>query len=87
MIGGTVIENKPHRNSETRVKSRRLWCVDKRNGDELAVYADLDEAWPVRVGDEIWWQGKTIYWSREGQFTDRKIRKIGFSFDPRNSSK
>lgn len=81
MVGGTVIENM------LIGDKRRLWCADIPRGhvvaDELAVYAEADEASEVRIGDKIWWQGRQIYWSRSGEFTDRPIGRIGYSFDPR----
>lgn len=78
MVGGTVIEN-----ILAGADKRRLWCVDRRHGDECAVFAGAAEAADVRPGDRIWWQGRSIYWTRDGAFTDREIRKVGFSFDPR----
>ena len=86
MVGGTVIENRVSSNPETGAIRRRLWCVDGRHGDECAVYADREEAADVRPGDRIWWQGGKIYWTRDGLFVDREIRKIGFSFDPRKQN-
>ncbi len=90
MVGGTVIESQstcivageyPGRQADVV----RLWCMDGRHGDECAVYADLTEALGVMPGDRVWWQGRKIYWTRDGAFTEREIRKIGFSFDPRQS--
>lgn len=86
MVGGTVIENLLSRCGATHQERRRLWCVDRRHGDECAVFADPEEARDVIPGDRIWWQGGRIYWTRDGAFTEREIRKIGFSFDPRNSN-
>lgn len=91
MVGGTVIENVICRSSGTGLLRRRLWCADRRSTDECAVFADVEEAEDVRVGDWIWWQGGKIYWTRypngdssqEPEFVEREIRKIGFSFDPR----
>lgn len=86
MVGGTVIENQTVTCRETGRVRRRLWCVDRRHGDECAVFADREEAAEVRPGDRIWWQGRKIYWTRDGAFTEREISKIGFSFDPRNAN-
>lgn len=86
MIGGTVIENQISACAETGRVRRRLWCVDRRHGDECAVFADLNEAADVQPGDRIWWQSGKIYWTRDGAFVEREIRKIGFSFDPRKSN-
>lgn len=78
MVGGTVIEGRD---------VLRLWCMDKRNGDELAVYADPDEGEDIKVGDEVWWQGDTIYWTdQERVYIDRPVPKIGYSFNPRNTA-
>lgn len=91
MIGGTVLENIVCQNPDTGEYRRRLWCVDRRSADECAVYADLEEAEDVRTGDWIWWQSGKIYWTRypngdstkEPEFVEREINKIGYSFDPR----
>ena len=89
MIGGTVIEAAVVRQPETGREVLRLWCVDKRNGDEGAVYTKpyygSDIGLPIvpRVGDEIWWQGDTIYWSDPDRtWTDHPLPKIGYSFNP-----
>lgn len=86
MVGGTVIENIVDKCQETGRVRRRLWCMDRRNSDECAVFADEEEAADVQPGDRIWWQSGKIYWTRDGAFTEREIRKIGYSFDPRNSN-
>lgn len=85
MVGGTVIENQVSTCAETGRIRRRIWCVDRRYNDECAVFADAEEAEDVQPGDRIWWQGGSIYWTRDGAFVEREIRKIGFSFDPRES--
>lgn len=85
MVGGTVIEVKLTR-TEGGCDVARLWCVDRRHADECAVYADPVEGAKVRPGDRIWWQCGKIHWTRDGAFTEREIRKVGFSFDPRESN-
>ena len=85
MVGGTVIENILSTCQESGRHRRRLLCVDRRNSDECAVFADAEDAADVAPGDRIWWQGRSIYWTRDGVFTERAIRKVGFSFDPRNT--
>lgn len=81
MVGGTVIEALAMRDRAGR-DVIRLWCMD-RHSDECAVYADPIEASDVRPGDRIWWQSGKIYWTRDSAFTEREIRKISYSFDPR----
>lgn len=88
MIGGTVIENKITTLRDNGEAVRRLWCVNRHSGDECAVYADVDEAAEIQPGDAIWWQGGKIYWTPiapDGSVIceDLELRKIGFSFDPR----
>lgn len=86
MVGGTVIENRVI----DRAK-RQIWCVDRVSSDECAVFADYDEAADMQAGDWIWWQSGKIYWTRHvnsdpdqgTEFVEREIRKIGYSFDPR----
>lgn len=88
MVGGYVIENITINISGKAVDLegdcvRRLWVVD-RDGDEVAVYADIDQAKFVEAGDQVWWQSGSIYWSNQkGSLKDIPIQKIGFSFDPR----
>lgn len=90
MVGGTIIEAMVVRHPETGVELLRLWCMDKRNGDERAVYTEPyygpDIGLPIvpRVGDEIWWQGRTIFWSDPDRtWVDHELPRIGYSFDPR----
>ncbi len=84
MVGGTVIENIPVP-LEQGVR-RRLWVTDPRGREgECRVYCDIKGGKDVRPGDRIWWQGGTIYWTRdiadgEYEFVDREIDKVGFSF-------
>ncbi len=91
MVGGTVIEAKPMRITAGAYPGKqtdviRLWCADRRSSDECAVYALSEEAADAKPGDWIWWQGGNIYWTRHGAFIEREIKKIGFSFDPRQSN-
>jgi hypothetical protein len=80
MVGGTVIEARPMRTEGGR-DVMRLWCVD-RHADECAVYAEPYEPGDgPTVGDQIWWQGGLIYFDGDR----RDVRKIGYSFDPRNT--
>lgn len=87
MIGGTVIENKLGKNGRSGDVRRQLWCVN-HNGDECAVFCDIEGGADVRAGDRIWWQSGTIYWTRDETkndrgFVEREIDKVGGSFDPR----
>jgi len=62
----------------------RLWCAGNRRGelyDEIAVYAEPGPDMP-KVGDKIWWQSGWIMFDRDR----KKVRKIGNSFDPRNTN-
>lgn len=82
MIGGQVIENIITNRPERSDRVRRLWAVD-RQGDEAAVYADIEQAKHVQTGDQIWWQSGTIFWTTQcGSLKDVPLGKIGFSFDP-----
>ena len=67
-------------------RARRLWCMDTvHSHDECAVFADVYEAAEVEPGDSIWWQCGKIYWTRRPYFTDKPLRKISASFDPRST--
>lgn len=84
MVGGTVIENRVGEGGRGQGQRRQLWCVDHHGrSEECAVFCDIEAGKDVRPGDRIWWQGGTIYWTRDGEFTEREIPKVGFSFDPR----
>ena len=90
MIGGTVIQNSLGEGGRSQGQRRQLWCIDHIHGtsDECAVFCDIEAGADVRPGDRIWWQGGTIYWTRddapgEPGFVEREIPKVGFSFDPR----
>ena len=75
MVGGKIIEV----NLDTR--GLRLWCMD-RNGDELAIYVKPEKEIPC-PGDDVWWQGRTAYWSTKNRtYVDRNLDRIGYSFDP-----
>jgi hypothetical protein len=84
MVGGTVIENALGIGQRSGEPRRQLWCVDSNSrSDECAVFCDIEAGKDVRPGDRIWWQERTIYWTRDGEFVEREIPKVGFSFDPR----
>lgn len=78
MVGGTVIE------VQKRPDKYRVWCMD-RNGDECAVYVEPTPF--IKEGDKIWWQSGKVYWTPQGsEVGDVMVfKKIGFSFDPRES--
>ena len=81
MIGGVVIEVM-EAISRGRVPKRvnRLWCVDKRNHDEICVLAEwYPPGSGPKVGESIWWQSQSIYYDG-----DRKqVRKVGLSYRPK----
>lgn len=76
MIGGRLIEI-----TEISPGVTRLWCVGTgcEEWDECAVHVETAPEMP-RLGDMIWWQGGKVYWDQDR----RHLRKIGFSYDPRN---
>jgi hypothetical protein len=85
MVGGKLIEIKPMRLESGR-EVVRLWCVEAHTGDrtpdECAVYSEPFEAGAgPKVGESIWWQGGEIMFDGD----KRTLRKVGFSFDPRNT--
>lgn len=64
----------------------RLWCVEAHTGnrtpDECAVYCEpYKDGEGPQVGESIWWQGGEIMFDGD----KRTVRKVGFSFDPRNT--
>jgi hypothetical protein len=80
MVGGAVIEVR-----QELVSGRpavRIWCVD-RNGDEAAIYVAMPEGGKAQVFDQVWWQGRTAFWTAQGGKSDVPLPRIGNSFDPR----
>lgn len=80
MVGGRVIELR--RMMTSKGEAMRTWCMD-RNGDECAIYVALPDADKISIGDQVWWQGRTAYWTAQGGKEDVPLSRIGFSFDPR----
>lgn len=33
----------------------------------------------IHIGDSLWWQGRSCYWSRDNEFRDVKIDRLGYS--------
>lgn len=76
MVGGKIIEVRPE------AEKTRLWVMDHRNGDECAIYVEPQAEMP-QCGDDVWWQGRSAYWTpSDRRFTDRRIPRIGYSFQP-----
>lgn len=92
MVGGIVVETidvpDPGLNDDPdslgfgTPREPRVWinCRDD-HGDECAIYvARTPEARSVSEGDSVWWQGTGAFWTpRHRAFTDRRLRRIGFS--------
>lgn len=75
MVGGTLIEV-----SEIEPGVTRLWCIGTgcEQWDELAVNVATELKMPA-PGDQIWWQGRIVFWDQDR----RRLRRIGYSYDPR----
>lgn len=89
MVGGKVIEVAPMRVFAGEYPGKlqnvlRIWCVDNTySNDELAIYVEDMRDVPA-PGDDVWWQGRTAYWSGKSRsFVDRPMKRVGYSFDPR----
>jgi len=85
MIGGIVIES-----AEVTVKGEKMWrvWVCDRNGDEAAIYMPREDGIRIQALDKVWWQQKDVYWtSADGEVQDHKLRRTGYSFDPRKGRK
>lgn len=81
MVGGKIIENSVVTYSDDGkvFVRRRLWCVDS-HGDECAVHVEeTPEAASLLPGETCWWQSGVIYARND----TLELRKLGFSFDPR----
>lgn len=79
-VGGRVLEiiNYTLRDDDGKVIPRpcvRIWVIDTYYGHkETVVYAEPAAHMP-RLGDEVWWQGSTIYFNNDRS----KLKKIGYS--------
>ncbi|WP_107351958.1 hypothetical protein [Methylobacterium sp. Leaf361] len=79
-VGGRLIEILPMRLPDSGTDVLRLWVVAKNAGgpgvhDEICVYAEPQENLP-KLGDEVWWQGRRIYFDGDRQH----LVRIGYSF-------
>lgn len=92
MVGGTVIEtlvvpatieNDPESANFGRERPACVWIdvQDDRGRETCAIYVECtNESRSVSVGDVIWWQGRTAYWTpKSGAFKERELRRRGFS--------
>jgi hypothetical protein len=76
MIGGRVIEVRYEIG-----RTRRLWVMDA--GNEAAIYVKPEDEMPA-CGDWVWrQQGHAMWTPQDRRFTDRKLRRVGYSFNPR----
>jgi hypothetical protein len=78
-VGGRLLEILPMRLEGGR-DVLRLWVVATKAGgpgihDEFCVYAEQQETLP-KLGDEVWWQGRRIYFEGDHQH----LVRIGYSF-------
>lgn len=77
MVGGKVIE--------TIDTGERVWINCRGSGsehrNECAIYVERTaEARAVSVGDSIWWQGRSAFWTPRGApFADRQLHRLGGS--------
>jgi hypothetical protein len=56
----------------TRRDDKSRWCVRVWEREHR-----------VETGDQVWWEGKQVYWSpREGVRRDIPLTKIGYAFPP-----
>lgn len=79
-VGGRIVDIVP-------VSPSKWWIdtlepgSDTRAGRTVAVYCD-PQGEPIQVGDSLWWQGRSCYWTPhvnpDGR-SDVKLPKIGYS--------
>lgn len=79
-VGGRLIEILPMRLPESGRDVLRLWVVATNAGgpgvhDEICVYAEPQDNLP-KLGDEVWWQGRLIYFDGDRQH----LARVGYSF-------
>jgi hypothetical protein len=74
-VGGTVI------NVYDEESRRRITVRDEPPySDVTSIYVRLTKD-VIKPGDIVWWQGEWALWTpKTGEFEDRKIQRIGYSF-------
>ncbi len=70
-VGGTIVATK-----KNKLKNKTILSVMDKT-DYTLVDAELDH--DLKRGDKIWWQAGFHYWTRPGEFTEKKIKKVGYS--------
>lgn len=83
MVGGKVIEVRI-------VDGKMRLRVAGIRGDEpkeLAVFVKPYADCKVEPGDDVWWQGRTVYWTpKDRSVIDVPLPRIGYSFDPQSQT-
>lgn len=80
-VGGIIVDVVPVRPDKVWVNTLEPGS-DTRAGRTCSVYCD-PAGEPVAVGDALWWQSGTCYWTpADRSRADVKLRKIGFSGVP-----
>lgn len=73
-VGGVIVDIVPVRVDKWWVNTR-----EPHSGTLCAVYCD-PQGLDVQVGDGLWWQGRSCYWTPASRSaTDIELPKIGYS--------
>ena len=78
MIGGIVVHRRFRKGLIALKCVEYRWRFDKREptGSKAFVYIDCYGDIPS-VGDEIWWQSDTVYWTpADRRFIDRPLNRM-----------
>lgn len=75
-VGGKV--------TEVIVKENSVYIDTIDHGVKCAIYVERnDDSERVSLGDSVWWQGRSAYWSTASRTVlDRAIKRIGYSGVP-----
>lgn len=72
-VGGKV--------TEVIVKDDCVYVNTHDSHSECAVFVSrCDDSEKIKVGDDLWWQGHSAYWTPASrEFLDKQLSKIGYS--------
>ena len=85
MVGGVIVDIVP-------IDEHRIWvnCADTSRAipETCAVYVDpvgvrLQVKWNIEVGDSLWWQGDSAFWTPSGgSLADIRLKRLSYSGVP-----
>lgn len=65
-------------------KTQRIGTNERQYPRDAPTCVRIGAEHDVHIGDMLWWQGRSCYWSRDGEFCDVKIDRLGYSHSDPN---